>query len=209
MKKIFSTLLVAALMLLGTNAFAQATINAGYLNSTQTFENSKGVNANGAFFGLSYNIGFGGGLGISPGLYYSLIANKNASGAKILGVDVSSSSKFSEHAINLPVYLNWGAELSRDSRLFVFGGPTVQYGLSSKTKITGGVGSWSADTTIDNYKDDNRNPLNVYLGGGVGMNAGSIQVTAGFDYGMMNIYKGDNATKSNRYNIKIGIGFAF
>lgn len=208
MKKVFSIVLAAALMLLGTQAFAQASVNAGYLNSTQTHENGKAMNANGAFFGLSYNIGFGN-FGIAPGIYYSLIANKNAAGTKILGVDVSSSSKFAEHAVNVPVYLNWGADLARDSRFFVFAGPTVQYGLSSKTKIAGGVGSWTTDTTFDNYKDGNQNPFNVYLGGGLGMDVAGIQITAGFDYGMLNLYKGDNAEKSHRYNIKIGIGYSF
>lgn len=209
MKKVLFTLLAASLMLVGTKAFAQASINAGYLNSTQTFENSKSVNANGAFFGLTYNIEFGGGFGLAPGLYYSLIANKNAAGAKFGTIDVSSASKFSEHALNLPVYLNWGADLARDSRFFVFAGPTVQYGLSSKTKITGGIGSWTADTKLDNYKDANQNPFNVYLGGGLGMDVGGIQITAGFDYGMLNLYKGDNAEKSHRYNIKIGVGYSF
>lgn len=209
MKKFFSIVLAASLMLIGTQAFAQASINAGYLNSTQTFENAKSTNANGAYFGFSYNIGFGGGFGISPGIYYSLLASKNAAGARVFGVDVSSASNFTEHAVNVPVYLNWGTDLARDSRFFVFAGPTVQYGLSSKTKITGGVGSWTTDTKLDNYKDDNRNPFNVYLGGGLGMDVASFKIIAGFDYGMINIYKGDNAAKSNRYNIKIGIGFNF
>ena len=209
MKKVISIVLAAALMLIGTQAFAQASINAGYLNSTQTHQNSSATNSNGAYFGLSYNIEFGGGFGISPGIYYSLLASKNAKGAKVFGVDVSSASNFTEHAVNVPVYLNWGADLARDSRFFVFAGPTVQYGLSSKTKITGGVGSWTSDTKLDNYKDDNRNPFNVYLGGGLGMDVASFKIIAGFDYGMINIYKGDNAAKSNRYNIKIGIGFNF
>jgi len=209
MKKMFFAVLAAGLMLAGTNAFAQASINAGYLNSTQTRENSKGVNSHGAFFGVSYSIEFGGGFGISPGIYYSLIANKNTAAAKVFGVDVSSGSQFREHAVNVPVYLNWGADLARDSRFFVFAGPTVQYGLSSKTKISGGVGSVTGDHTYDNYKDANQNPFNVYLGGGLGMDVGGIQITAGFDYGMMNLYKGDNAEKSHRYNIKIGVGYSF
>ena len=209
MKKILSTLLAASLMLLGTQAFAQGSINAGYLNSTQSFKNSDSVNSNGAYVGASYNIGIAGGFGVAPGIYYSLIANNKASSGSIFGVDVSGSSKFREHAINVPVYLNWGTDLARDSRFFVYAGPTVQYGVSSKTKVAGGVGSVTADKTFDNYKDSNLNPFNVYLGGGIGITVAGIQVSVGYDYGMMNLYKGDDATQSKRSNIKIGVGFAF
>lgn len=209
MKKILSTLLAASLMLVGTQAFAQGSINAGYLNSTQSFKNSDSVNSNGAYVGASYNIAIAGGFGVAPGIYYSLIANNKASAGSIFGVDVSGSSKFREHAINVPVYLNWGTDLARDSRFFVYAGPTLQYGLSSKTKVAGGVGSVTADKTFDNYKDSNLNPFNVYLGGGIGITVAGIQVTVGYDYGMMNLYKGDDATQSKRSNIKIGVGFAF
>jgi hypothetical protein len=209
MKKLFFAILASGLMFVGTNAFAQASISAGYLNSTQSLENSKGLNSHGAFFGLSYNIEFGGGFGISPGLYYSLIANKDSGAAKIFGVEVSSETKFQEHAINVPLYLNWGTELSGDTAFFVFAGPTAQYGLSSKTKISGGVGSLTGDVKYDNYKDGHQNPFNVYLGGGLGVDVASIRITAGFDYGMLNLYKGDNADKSHRYNIKIGVGYVF
>lgn len=209
MKKILSTLLAASLMLLGTQAFAQGSINAGYLNSTQSFKNSDSVNSNGAYVGASYNIGIAGGFGIAPGIYYSLIASNKASAASFFGVDVSESTHFREHAVNVPVYLNWGTDLTRDSRFFVYAGPTLQYGLSSKTKVAGGIGSITADHTYDNYKDWNQNPFNVYLGGGIGITVAGIQVSVGYDYGMMNLYKGDDATQSKRSNIKIGVGFAF
>ena len=209
MKKIFSTLLAASLMLIGTQAFAQGSINAGYLNSTQSFQKGDSENSNGAYVGASYNIGIAGGLGIAPGIYYSLIANSKGTAASVLGIPVSGSTKFREHAINVPVYLNWGTDLARDSRFFVYAGPTLQYGLSSKTKGAVSVGSSGADSTFDNYKDGNQNPFNVYLGGGIGITVAGIQVSVGYDYGMMNLYKGDNAVQSKRSNIKIGVGFAF
>ena len=51
--------------------------------------------------------------------------------------------------------------------------------------------------------------MNVYLGGGVGFGAGPLLITVGYDYGMMNQYKGDNATQCHRSNLKLGVGFAF
>ena len=72
MKKIFTTLLAASLMLLGTQAFAQMSVNAGYLNSTQSFSesNSKSINSNGAYAGVSFNLPISGGLAVAPGVYY-------------------------------------------------------------------------------------------------------------------------------------------
>ena len=62
--------------------------------------------------------------------------------------------------------------------------------------------------TTDNYKDSDYNRLNVYLGGGIGMNAGGFMVTVGYDYGMMNQYKDDDHV-AHRSNLKIGVGYAF
>ena len=212
MKKILTSLLAASLMLLGTQAFAQMYVNAGYLSSTQTFKESstKPINSNGAFAGVSFNVPLFGGVGIAPGFYYSMITNKNGSSGTVFGFPVSASSTFMEHSINVPLYLNFGSELAYDTRVYVFGGPTAQYGLASTTKLAGGVGESSADKTYDNYESNSSyNRFNVYLGGGVGFTVAHINLTVGYDYGMMNLYKGDNATQTHRSNLKIGLGFVF
>ena len=202
MKKIFTTLLAASLMLLGTQAFAQMSVNAGYLNSTQSFQdsNSKSINSNGAYAGVSFNIPVAGEFGFAPGVYYSLITNKSGGAGTILGIPASASSTFMEHAINVPLYFNYGRDLARDTNVFVYAGPTLQYGLASTTKLAGGVGEFSGE---------NYNRFNVYLGGGIGFQVSAIQITVGYDYGMMNLYKGDNATKTHRSNLKLGLGFVF
>ena len=210
MKKFLSTILAASLMLLGTTAFAQMSVNAGYLNSTETTKgSSNSVNSHGAFAGVSFNIPLAGGLGIAPGVYYSMITNKSAAAGNIFGLNISGASTFMEHALNVPVYVNYGFALAPDTKFFVFGGPTAQYGLASTTKGEIGVGGSSADKTYNNYDNQNYNRMNVYLGGGIGFQVSAIQITVGYDYGMMNLYKGDNATKTHRSNLKLGIGFCF
>ena len=211
MKKFFSTLLAASLMLIGTQAFAQTSVNAGYLNSSQSFSesNSNSINSNGAYAGISFNIPLAGGFGIAPGLYYSMITNKSGSTGTILGIPVSASSTFMEHAVNVPLYLNYNLNLASDSNFFIFAGPTAQYGLASTTKLAGGVGEYSGDKKYDNYDNENYNRFNVYLGGGVGFQVSAIQITVGYDYGLMNLYKGENATKTHRSNLKLGLGFVF
>ena len=211
MKKLVSTLFAASLMLIGINAFAQVSVNAGYLNSTQSFKdaNTKSVNSNGVFAGVSYNIPLAGGFGFAPGVYYSMITKKNESSGSFMGTTISSSSTFMEHALNAPLYLNYGIDLNRDTRIFIYGGPTLQFGLSSTTKIAGGIGEYSGDNTLDNYDDLDYNRFNVYLGGGVGFQMSVVQITLGYDYGMANLYKGDNAIGPHRSNLKHCIGYVF
>ena len=206
MKKVFVTLLTATLMLLGTDAFAQLSVNAGYLNSIFKAEKADAFGSNGFYVGATYNIPVAGGFGIAPGVYYSWISTKGFESGW-LG---TASGTFTEQAINVPLYFDYGFNLSRDAKFIIFAGPTAQYGLSSKTKldvetVLGGIG-----TVINNYdKNYDYNRFNVYLGGGVGFQAGSILITVGYDYGLLNLYKGENATKAHRSNLKLGVGFSF
>ena len=211
MNKFISTLLAASLMLFGTQAFAQMSVNAGYLNSTQSFKDAstKSINSNGAYAGVSFNIPVAGGLGFAPGVYYSMIANKSESSGTIMDIPVTASSTFMEHALNAPLYLNYGIDLARDSKVFIYGGPTVQFGLASTTKLSGGVGESTADRTYNNYDNKNYSRFNVYLGGGVGFQLSAFQITLGYDYGMLNLYKGESATRTHRSNLKVGIGYVF
>lgn len=205
MKKILTTLLAATLMLLGTQAFAQVSVNAGYLNSTLKTKNTSD-NANGAYAGVSFNVPLAGGLAIAPGVYYSMITSKETAS---IGSIISGSGTFTEHAINVPVYLNYGIDLARDTKVFLFGGPTLQYGLASNVKYDANVAGLSGSNTVSNYDSENFNRMNVYLGGGLGFLVGAFQITVGYDYGMMNQYKGDNAINCHRSNLKLGVGFAF
>lgn len=206
MKKILSTLLAASLMLLGTQAFAQMSVNAGYLNSTLTTQNADPSNANGAYAGVSFNLPVAGGFAVSPGVYYSMITSKSTTA---LGTIFTGTGTFMEHAINVPLYLNYGIGLSRDTKFFAYAGPTFQYGLASTVKTDASVLGVSGSSTSNNYDNSHYNRMNVYLGGGVGFDAGGIKVTVGYDYGMMNQYKGDNMPQSHRSNLKIGVGFGF
>ena len=204
MKKVIFSVLAASLMLLGTNAFAQISVNAGYLNSTLASKNSTD-NANGAYAGITFNIPVAGGFGIAPGVYYSMLTSKDTAN---IGKIVSTSGTFMEHAINVPVYLNYAFDLARDAKIFIFGGPTAQYGLASTVKYDANVAGISGSNTVSNYDNENYNRLNVYLGGGMGFGIGALQITVGYDYGMMNQYKNTDVA-CHRSNLKLGVGFAF
>ena len=216
MKKIYTIVLSAAMLLVATDAFAQLSIGVGYLNSTLT-TTYKGKEqdkepSNGLYMGAGFDLPIlGENLKLTPGLYLSLLTGKEST--TFLDI-VTLQSKFTEVAINLPVHLSYGMDMGH-AKLFVYGGPTFQYGISSKYKVDGtaatALGVIAADGVIDNYKENDMSPFNIYLGGGLGADLNNLlRVTIGFDYGLLNLYKGDNEnTKYNRYNFRVGVGYLF
>lgn len=199
-------------MLLGTQAFAQISVGAGYLNSTESVKsgsNKSSDNVNGFYAGASYNIPLVGELGVAPGLYFSLLSGKQDIAS--VGSLAAVKGTFTEMALNIPVNFNYGYNLAPDMRAFVFAGPTFQYGLSSKVKYDATTIVGNASKTVDNYGDNSDyGRFNVYLGGGVGMDiASTFQVTVGYDYGLVNLYTGDNDIQRHRSNIKIGVAYLF
>lgn len=199
MKKTLCILLAAAALLAGVEAQAQMSVGAGYLNITQSFDNTS-ANGNGAYAGLSFNIPLAGGFGIAPGVYYTFSNYKQDAAWGLL------KGSTTEHAINVPLNLNFGYNLARDMRAFIFGGPTFQYGLSSKTK-TDVAGA--ATVNGDNYADDGTQRFVVYAGGGLGMDiANKFQVTVGYDHSVTNMIKSDSH-KVGRGLLKIGAAMLF
>lgn len=216
MKRIFTIVLSAAMLLSATDAFAQLSAGAGYLYSTlaSTYKGNRQDNdiSNGMYIGAGFDLPLvGDNLKLTPGLYLNVLTSRAA--ASITGVSIQS--KFTEVALNLPVYLSYGLELNH-AALFVYGGPTFQYGLSSKYKVDGtiaapGIGVLAQDGVLDNYKELDYSRFNIYMGGGLGADLNEkIRVTLGFDYGLLNLYTGkEEKTKYNRYNFKLGVGYLF
>lgn len=231
MKKIFAIVLSAAALLMGTQAYAQLSVGAGWLNSTETETYNNGdpekSNLNGFYAGGQYNIHLVAGLGIAPGLYVSALFGKEAGSQGIVVGTISGEAKYSEVALNVPVNVNYKFAIGSDFNVIVYAGPIFQYGLVSSTKGNAnvsipGLGSLgTGDVTANNYtgvikdnsgnsttSDPNRNPFNIYLGGGAGIQAGNFQVIIGYDHSLTNISKVDKTTLG-RSQIKIGVGYAF
>ena len=144
MKKIFATLLAASLMLLGTQAFAQISVNAGYLNSSMKVGSADPSNANGAYAGVSFNVPLVGGLAIAPGVYYSMITSKSTAS---LGTIASGSGTQPEETASVAELLLDGAgkffyfrkgRLDGERHFLVFGVDVTQqlrYGLGLKMVV--------------------------------------------------------------------------
>lgn len=213
MKKIFAIVLGAALMLSATNAFAQFSVGAGWINTTERSSYNGGdpdkANLNGFYAGGQYKLPIVGGLSVAPGLYASMLF-ASGSGSAVYGL-VSGTAKYTELAINVPVNFAYTIEIG-DFEVFAYLGPNFQYAVMGKLDTTGDVGGGLISTanTKDLYSGDNkiRNPFNIYLGGGAGFQAGNIQVILGYDHSLTNMSSQDK-TQVSRSQIKIGVGYAF
>ena len=232
MKKIFAIVLVAALMLAGTNAFAQLSVGAGWLNSTETVKSGNSdpskTNLNGFYVGGQYNLPIVSGLGIAPGLYVSGIFAKLTDSAAAYGLTGNQTATSREFDINVPVNVNYAFEIGRDFKVFVYAGPVFQLGIVSKASYeaslsAGGLGLSTGKYTTDNYSGKTynakneevgqhdggyQNPFNIYVGGGAGIQSGAFQVIIGYDHSLLNFSKNSNETAS-RSQIKLGVGYAF
>lgn len=223
MKRIIT--LVSA-MLLGVAAFAQVNFGAGYLQSTATYQAKDGADvnstkSNGFYAGLGYEITLMEGLSVTPGLYYSYLYSDDA-GSTAIGTVATGSLKtnLKEQYINIPVTVNFGYNLTRDLRLFAFGGPTASIGLSS-------ISHYDANVTViginisdsgdsDNYAGTDDNPasygrFDLLVGAGAGADIkGKFRITVGYDWGLLNRNVDSNSTAiRHRNQLKAGIAYLF
>ena len=235
MKKIVAIVFSAAALLLGTAvAHAQLSFGAGWLNSTEITKYTNGdpddkTNLNGLYLGGQYNLNLVAGLGVAPGVYFSTLFDRRNNGEAIYGTFKNERETYREFAFNVPVNLNYQFELGRDVNLFVYGGPVFQIAFSSKGsyEASAGIGTFVQSTgkyTLNYfdgkvYGSDKKevvtlneggisNPFNIYLGGGVGIQAGDLQVIIGYDHSLLNFSKVSGSSTS-RSQIKVGIGFSF
>lgn len=219
MKKIFAFVLSAALLLIGTQANAQLSVGAGYLNTTES-SGEHSQNLNGAYAGVNYNIPLVAGLSVAPGFYASFLTFTNKAGVSTkASASLSGTSTLNEIALNIPVNFKYGFDIARDTKVFLYAGPVFQYGVLNETISQGSAHISIGDTEIggdtkkykvNNYDADNgsRNPFNIYIGGGAGIDVAGIQVIIGYDHSLMNVIKSED-TKVGRSQIKVGVGYRF
>lgn len=211
MKKVFA--IAAALMLIGTTAFAQ-NFGAGYVQSTKT-DGSSSVVANGFYAGFGYTAEIAPGIALNPGIYYEMLTNSNAGGVNIpiLGT-ISGNSKTTEHYLNIPLHLSFAYSFAPTFKLFLYGGPTANFGIASNTKSTTNastiIGSGSSTSTVDHYADgSNYGRFDILAGGGIGAEVmNKLRVNVGYDFGLLDRDNSDNGTlKRNR--LTAGLAFLF
>lgn len=201
MKKVIITIALVAAA--ATSAFAQIGVSAGYANNSQKTQNSDPSTTNGFYVEGTYSIPVAGAFSIVPGVRYTYLGSSKAT--NILSAGLSAS--LVEHYLAIPIMAQYGIDLGA-AQLFAFAGPTFSYGLASKTTVKASAGGFSADKPIDNYKDTDYLRPNLFLGGGLGIQLGSFQVKAAYDFGLLNRMKSDKITlKDNQF--RVGVAYLF
>ena len=204
MKKVLA--LVAAVMLLGGTAMAQASFGVGYMNPNYQGAND-GETLTGFYAGLDYNIHLSENFGIAPGVYYSYQFKNTESTLATL----TTKTAFTEHYIGVPVNLNYSFKLAPDFALSIYAGPTFSYGVLSSTKIHANesITGINTDNTVNNYDNDNYKPFDVLIGGGVAFDyAEMFRVNIGYNYGILDRNASDNASYNRSY-LHMGVAYLF
>ena len=190
MKKI---LVAAALLISCITVSAQNfAVGGGFVNSSTKTGNSSDA-LNGFYAQATADLNLSNAFAVVAGLRYMYTGGEKDF--------LIWEGKVANHTIGVPVMAKANLFNNGDLKAFLFAGPTFYYGLSAKSKV--------GSATIDYYKNDTLNPLNVTVGGGIGLDAmEAVRFTVGYDYGVTNRYKSDNV-KANSGDIRFGVAFLF
>jgi hypothetical protein len=190
MKKI----LVAAILLIGCIGASAQTfgVGGGFINSSTKYDGGQSDPLNGGYVQATADLNLTSAFSVVAGLRYVYTG-----GSKDYWL---WEGKVANHTLGVPVFAKMNVFNTGDLKAFIFAGPTLYYGLSSKG-TNGGI-------TI-NYYNNIFKPLNVTVGGGIGLDAmEAVRFTVGYDYGVTNRYQSDNA-KANSADIRFGVTFLF
>ena len=212
MKKILTSIFAAALFLIGTQAYAQVSVSAGFMNAQDkiadnALEGNWTLDLNGFYAGASFNLAIPAvnGLGLAPGAFISGLFGSNG------------NTKYTDFALNIPINVTYGLNLAPDFKLVGFAGPALQIGVIDKDKYTN-----SGTTVITDYYDEGStytySRFNVLLGAGAGIEvAEKYQVMIGVDFALLpridfseSLLGVTHTHKVTRGpQIKIGVGYSF
>ncbi len=213
MKKIIRTLALAAVT--AASASAQFSFGAGYLNQntkTTVSGTSSNDSSNGFYVGTDADYTLGYGFSATFGIYYGYLYSEETASASILGFTASGKTDTKTHYAAIPVYAKYSYPFADTVKAFAYAGPQFEAGISSKSTGTVSAVGQSTSTTKDNYGDDGSlNRFNVSLGFGIGADlADMLRVNIGYNYGLLNMYKGDssNVKVKNSY-LHIGVALLF
>ncbi len=206
MKKFFTTVLAASLMLIATNASAQLYLGAGYLNSDLVQGNTT-TNMNGGYVGGNFGINLMSqgsiDLAFVPGAYVTYLGSKDEQ--TVLGS--TTTTTMNELFVDVPVSFKFNYNLTRDYGLFAYAGPVVRFGLSSTSKIDNE--DINTHLSSKNFEDTDYARVQMLLGLGVGFELNKqFQFTIGYDLGLNNLYTGDDDdTKWSRNQLRLGVAY--
>ena len=200
MKKIVILLSAALVLLASAPAFAQASIGAGYLSSTEIWKSgnssSESTPMNGFYAGVGFTVPVANGINFTPGIYYGFATKDNV--VDVAGIFKINGGKQQDHYLDF----SFALDLSSDLRFFVYGGPSLSLALASNLI--------SGSTTVNRLgENSDLNRFDIMLGGGLGVEVMNMfRINAGYDFGLLNRYQSSNYTV-NRNQLYAGVAFLF
>lgn len=205
MKKVLS--LVAAIMLLGTTAMAQASFGLGYMTPNHPVTDDA---LNGFYVGLDYNIQLAGNFYVAPGVYYSSSSKKSSNSFTGSWISYTGELKYNEQYIDVPVNFNYRLPLADDFCISLYAGPTFNYGLSSTAESDNNVSvlgfKLNPNGKVSLYDSDDYKPFDVLVGGGVAFDyASQLRISLGYNYGLLD----RNGHDFNRSYLHMGLSYLF
>jgi len=137
------------------------------------------------------------------GVFYNLVYSN-----KLQVYPNSESARYLSygHNLYLPIHLNYNLPVSKNLKLFAFGGPTLSYGIAQYQNIVSTYDNTTMGVSneyIDIYKSK-LNQFDVQLGLGGGIQLKKYQLKAGYDWGLLNVNK-LNAGAINQKGLYVSI----
>ncbi len=177
---------------------------------------------NGFKVGLVYDATIVKGFGFSMGLNYTFAANSTDWKSEFASVYPQVSSRGYYHQIELPVDWQYKFEIAKRTWLLLYTGPTLQCGLSLKTKNyidDGKQEQVNQKNPIDDLYSEQEvsdyalKRLNVTWGIGAGFQYERYFLRGGYDFGLINPYLSQSFTgkdiytrgRFDQWQIKLGI----
>lgn len=192
MKKILSIILGVFLCV---QAFAQVSVNAGYLNTLYRSSErgfSYDLNGNGFYAGVGYDIKSTNypQISFAPALNFNL-ANYN------LGDGINSI----EYFLSAPLHLKYTQPVSNLVDVFVSAGPSLVCTLGGQTKVRYGGASYSENEKGGDFDV----PIGIEAGA---LLSNGFKFAVGYDFGLVN-QSGDRDYRVTRKFLHIGVGYIF
>ena len=202
MKKIFiTTSLCIVAVLINSKAVAQNLpiqfgVKAGF-----NLSNVSGEDVEHTKFLTGFNVGitldyeFAENMYIQTGLEFTTKGFKQEETRELYEITATA------HYLQLPLHYASKLEITNNTKFIFFVGPYLAYGIGGKATV-----KERKKETFDYFEGTNK--FDMGIGGGIGIESGKINLSIGYDYGLLNL-QNDYDTIIRNQNLYLTIGYKF
>jgi len=202
MKKI-SFFLIIVFVFLTTFVKAQKIgLEIGSINPKQSGSSFSTNYFYGGRIGATVEFGLKKNFSLLSGVLYSVVYSSKTE--NYISTDSVMYSTYN-HSLDIPLRLTYTYSITKDLKVFAFGGPNLNIGLAQPRTITAELSDVTISTiqglgqtvpvtgTEDLYKNALINRINFQMGAGGGVQWKKYQLKAGYDFGINSINKVDSS----------------